>query len=388
MKFAVAYRRLITSFGFISATFILSACGGSGGGDASTPTNNNPPAISSKSSVSSQASSAVSTAFSSAPTTPSNKPSMPTSLQATAIYSTQVSLTWAKSSSVNPVTSYRLTRNGVVIGTTEGAVERFTDTGLNPENQYTYRVQGGDAQGNWSSLSMGLSIRTAPPGNDPEVVPEPPASSSRSSASSRSTSSRSSSSNSSAPSSSAPGNTAPDVTAPSRPSGLSAVSVKNTSIDLVWTAASDDVGVTLYSVTRNGEVVGSVSGQSQAFLDMDLTPNTEYNYTIQAVDAAGNWSLSSANFFAKTTDKAQQGTDLSWSHPTERENGEYLELNDIGGYELRYRQNSLDTFKYIVVNGSQTTTYSLGSLASDNDYQIAVYDINGLYSNYVPISPQ
>lgn len=387
MKFAVAYRRLITSFGFISATFILSACGGSGGGDASTPTNNNPPAISSKSSVSSQASSAVSTAFSSAPTTPSNKPSMPTSLQATAIYSTQVSLTWAKSNSVNPVTSYRLTRNGVVIGTTEGAVERFTDTGLNPENQYTYRVQGGDAQGNWSSLSMGLSIRTAPPGNDPEVVPEPPASSSRSSASSRSTSSRSSSSNSSAPSSSAPGNTAPDVTAPSRPSGLSAVSVKNTSIDLVWTAASDDVGVTLYSVTRNGEVVGSVSGQSQAFLDMDLTPNTEYNYTIQAVDAAGNWSLSSANFFAKTTDKAQQGTDLSWSHPTERENGEYLELNDIGGYELRYRQNSLDTFKYIIVDGSHTTTYSLGSLASDNDYQIAVYDTNGLYSNFISITP-
>ena len=156
----------------------------------------------------------------------------------------------------------------------------------------------------------------------------------------------------------------------------------------MWTAATDNVGVTLYRITRNGEVVGSVSGQSQAFLDMDLTPNTEYNYTIQAVDAAGNWSLSSANFFAKTTDKAQDGKELSWSHPTARENGEYLELNDIGGYELRYRQNSLDTFKYIVVNGSQTTTYSLGSLASDNDYQIAVYDTNGLYSNYVPIFPR
>src|SRR5690606_4117539 len=221
-----------------------SACGGGGGGDTSAaPTNNNPPAItSSKSSVSSQASSAVNAAFSSAPTTPSNKPSMPTSLQATAIYSSQVSLAWAKPSSTNPITSYRLTRNGVVIGTTEGAVESFTDTGLNPENQYTYRVQGGDAQGNWSSLSMGLSVRTAPPGNDPEVVPEPPASSSTSS--SRSTSSRSSSSNSSAPSTSIPGGSAPntdagpDVTAPSRPGGLSAVSVKNTSIDLVWTAAT------------------------------------------------------------------------------------------------------------------------------------------------------
>src|SRR5690606_6183279 len=155
--------------------------------------------------------------------------------------------------------SYRLTRNGVVIGTTEGAVESFTDTGLNPENQYTYRVQGGDAQGNWSSLSMGLSVRTAPPGNDPEVVPEPPASS-------NSSSSRSSSSNSSAPGTSTPGgsgssnNVGQDVTAPSRPGGLTAVSVKDTSIDIVWNASSDNVRVTLYRIMRNGEVVGTVSG--------------------------------------------------------------------------------------------------------------------------------
>src|SRR5690606_27988432 len=137
MKLAVAYRRLFTSFSLISAAFVLSACGGGGGGGGDTsaaPTNNNPPAItSSKSSVSSQASSAVNAAFSSAPTTPSNKPSMPTSLHATAIYSSQVSLAWAKPSSTNPITSYRLTRNGVVIGTTEEAVESFTDTGLNPE---------------------------------------------------------------------------------------------------------------------------------------------------------------------------------------------------------------------------------------------------------------
>lgn len=383
MKHAFDYRRLLASCGLFGVTLALAACGGGGGGESNSAPNNPPPAIvAPTSSTSSQSSSVSSASFSSVnASTPAtqNKPSMPTGLQPTAIYSTRVVLTWQESTSATPVTAYRLTRNGIVIGETDGPVTSYTDTGLNPENQYTYRVQGGDAQGNWSSLSMGLSIRTAPPGNDPELPPE------KNEGSSSSTSSRSSSSRSSSPGSNIGG---ADVTAPSRPNGLAAINIKDTSIDLTWNAASDNLGVTLYRILRDGEQVGVVSGQSLAFLDLDLTANTEYNYTVQATDAAGNWSLASANLLVKTSPPPKEGSLLTWSHPTRRENGEYLELDDIGGYELRYRQNSLDSFKSIPVTGSRTTSYELKGLPSNYDYQIAVYDTHGLYSNYVAITPR
>src|SRR5690606_4427964 len=133
------------------------------------------------------------------------RPNTPTNLDASSIGSTKVTLIWKASDGEVPASGYRLTRNGLVIGTTDGAATSFTDTDLSPNNQYTYRVQAGDANGNWSSLSASISIRTAPPGNDWDDNPPSSSSSSsssvssiRSSSSSRiSSSSRSSSSRSS-----------------------------------------------------------------------------------------------------------------------------------------------------------------------------------------------
>lgn len=416
MKYEFDFRRLLTAFSLISAAAVLSGCGGGGGDEGQGgggPHQPPPVAISSSSasSASSQLSSAESSSVSSVSSSSSSamsslpaKPSTPNSLQATSISATQVTLVWQ-----NPVTdvaNVRITRNGQVIDTIEGNLTRYSDATLAPENQYTYRVQTSDRQGNWSPLSTGLSIRTAPAagnnggltnnsssinndwGSVSSVSSWSSSSSSWSSWSSSSVSSSSVSSSSASSITSSSSSSVADKLAPTVPYGLKATSIKDVSIDLHWDAATDDVAVTLYRVLRDGEVVATVSGSSQDYLDLELEPDTRYTYTVQAGDAAGNWSANSAPITVRTTAVAKEGGVLTWSHPTERENGEYLELDEIGGYELRYRENSLKPFTNVIIRGSDTTSYDLDKLRANYDFEIAVFDAQGLYSEFVTITPR
>jgi len=56
-----------------------------------------------------------------------------------------------------------------------------------------------------------------------------------------------------------------------------------------------------YQVLRNGELINTVVGTS--VIDKKLNPNTEYTYTVRAVDAAGNISEKSEALVIKTTEE-------------------------------------------------------------------------------------
>jgi len=92
----------------------------------------------------------------------------------------------------------------------------------------------------------------------------------------------------------------PDTAAPSAPAGLTAT-VNATTVILSWSAASDDVGVTGYRLTRTG-ADGTVTRTTSAlkFSDANLDPNATYAYTVAAYDAAGNRSAASAAVSATT----------------------------------------------------------------------------------------
>ncbi len=82
-----------------------------------------------------------------------------------------------------------------------------------------------------------------------------------------------------------------DKTAPTAPT-LSG-SLTETTADLTWPAATDDVGVTGYQVFRDGTQQGAtLAGTARSFSQADLAPGT-YSYTLRAVDAAGNVSPAS-----------------------------------------------------------------------------------------------
>jgi hypothetical protein len=99
-----------------------------------------------------------------------------------------------------------------------------------------------------------------------------------------------------------PGGTPPpaDTTPPSVPGGASVGGATATSLDLSWTASTDNVGVTGYDVLRGGTTTPvAVTGTS--YTATGLTANTSYTFTVRARDAAGNVSAYSAAATGTTT---------------------------------------------------------------------------------------
>jgi len=82
-----------------------------------------------------------------------------------------------------------------------------------------------------------------------------------------------------------------DIESPSAPGDLSAIAVTDTTVSLSWTAASDNVAVTGYRIYRDGILLFTSS--AQLFSDSGLQPATSYMYSVTALDASGNESLSS-----------------------------------------------------------------------------------------------
>lgn len=78
---------------------------------------------------------------------------------------------------------------------------------------------------------------------------------------------------------------------------------------------------------------------------------------------------------------------IYWSPPTERENGEYLELSEIGGYQLRYRPVSTTEYTSIFVEDGATDAYFFDDLEGEYEFELATYDTAGLYSEFVKVTP-
>ena len=84
-----------------------------------------------------------------------------------------------------------------------------------------------------------------------------------------------------------------DLQAPTVPANLRATGGDDTSVSLAWDAAADNVGISGYSIVRNGATVATISGTT--WTDRAVGPNTLYAYHVIAHDAAGNRSAPSAS---------------------------------------------------------------------------------------------
>jgi chitodextrinase len=89
-----------------------------------------------------------------------------------------------------------------------------------------------------------------------------------------------------------------DTSSPTVPTNLSAAAASSSQVNLSWSAATDNVGVTGYRVTRNGTMIGTATGTT--YSDTGLAPQTTYTYSVAAFDAAGNISAGSAPASATT----------------------------------------------------------------------------------------
>lgn len=89
-----------------------------------------------------------------------------------------------------------------------------------------------------------------------------------------------------------------DLTAPAVPANLAQGTVTSSSIQVTWSASSDNVGVTGYQVRLNGSTVASTTSTSYTF--SGLTASTSYSIDVRAGDAAGNWSAWSSTVSVTT----------------------------------------------------------------------------------------
>ena len=82
---------------------------------------------------------------------------------------------------------------------------------------------------------------------------------------------------------------AADVSAPTAPGNLAVGNLGQTSLRLSWQVASDNVRVTGYRISRDGVVLATTT--SLSYDDSGLVAGTQYEYTVVALDAAGNESV-------------------------------------------------------------------------------------------------
>jgi chitodextrinase len=88
-----------------------------------------------------------------------------------------------------------------------------------------------------------------------------------------------------------------DAGPPTTPQNLTG-SATSSSVSLAWDRAADDIGVTGYTVYRDGLPVKTVGGTS--WTDASVSPSTSYAYTVDAFDAAGNHSAQSTQLSVTT----------------------------------------------------------------------------------------
>ena len=180
-------------------------------------------------------------------------PTAPSSLTATAANGGQINLSWTASTDNVGVASYLVERcqgagcsTFAQVGTS--AATAYNDTGLAAGTSYSYRARANDAAGNVGPFSNIASATTS----------------------------------------------AADTTPPTAPGTLTATAPSGVEIDLVWGAATDDVGVTGYRVERCQGVGCTVFTKlgttitGTSFNDIGLAVNTSYSYVVRAQDAAGN----------------------------------------------------------------------------------------------------
>ncbi len=89
------------------------------------------------------------------------------------------------------------------------------------------------------------------------------------------------------------------------PATLSSTAQTDTTVDLNWSGATDDVAVTGYNIYQNGSLITTL-GNVSTYQVTGLNASTAYNFTVTALDGTGNESVVS-NAIAITTNTASGG---------------------------------------------------------------------------------
>jgi chitodextrinase len=262
-------------------------------------------------------------------------PTAPTTLTATGINATSITLTFTAGTDNVAITGFKVFADGAGFPIATTTTSPVTVGGFAPSTTHTFIVQAMDAAGNLS-----------------------------------------------APSNTASATTTADTTAPTAPAGLLATASGQTVINLTWTVSTDNVAVTGYRVFRDGVGTPLATVAGTAFSDNTLAPGSTHSYTVAAIDAANNQSAMSNTATATTatpppvdttapsvptgliaTGSSPSQIDLSWNASTDNVG--------VTGYKV-YR-DGVATEIATVTTGTSFTDGGLLT-GSTHSYTVAAFD--------------
>ncbi|MBI6547145.1 MAG: fibronectin type III domain-containing protein, partial [Cyanobacteria bacterium NC_groundwater_1444_Ag_S-0.65um_54_12] len=256
-----------------------------------------------------------------------------------------IDLLWRAAKDDVKVTKYRIYQDSNPTPIYEGAASllKYQVTGMADSTSYNFRIQAGDAAGNWSS-GAAVTERTD------------------------------------------------DCTPPTCPV-VTFEKVASSSVDLAWSGATDKVGVTGYKILRRlyrasgpPDTWKSSSTSGEKYHDYGLNDASTYEYLVKAGDAANNWSEGCSIKSVTTTDGTRPwwtgGTlsfacdrllTLSWSGATDNvavtryqifKDKESLPLAELPAGDNRYELDIApytegSTFSFRVEAGDAANSWSI-----------------------------
>lgn len=163
-----------------------------------------------------------------------------------------------------------------------------------------------------------------------------------------------------------------DTQAPTAPTNLTATNITSTTVDLTWTASTDNVAVTSYDIYKDGVYLASSS--TNTYNITGLTVGISYSFTITAKDAAGNISVASNALTVTTVDTqapttptnltvsniTSTTTNLTWTASTDN-----IAVTSYDVYKDGVYLASSTTNSYSVIGLTQNTTYNFTVYAKD-----------------------
>lgn len=277
-------------------------------------------------------------------TTPPLPPTAPTGLSVTPLSQTSLRVQWTDTSSnedefhversTNNITFTDIATVAAAPGT--GSTVTFDDTPLLVFRTYYYRVRGRNAGGfgPYSAVAFGTTMDNPP----------------------------------------------------AAPTSLSAETISNTEILLIWTLnGSNETGVTVErsddGVTFNP--IASLAAGTDFYLDGGLQPETLYTYRVYASNSGGPSGMSNeasattypdppaAPLNLALTVLSQTAIRLEWTDGSDSEEGFRVERSDDGGATFA----PVATVGAVAGNGS-TITYTDGTLSANTTYYYVVYAFN------------
>ncbi len=199
-----------------------------------------------------------------------------------------------------------------------------------------------------------------------------------------------------------------DTQAPTVPTNLAVSNETTTTIDLNWTASTDDTAVTSYYVYVDGTYNSSSTTTSTTV--SGLNPSTTYSFTVLAIDAANNQSAQSSavNGTTLATGTGNGGSDLIFSEYIEgSSSNKALEIAnitdspiDLSIYAVKLSSNGATdwgnaTFNFPSINLANGDVFVIGNSslaictgvvdATSNVTYFGGNDVLGLFKNNVLI---